>query len=1229
MIRIFSFVCVLMASTLFSNPAGATVVSGCATINQNSLQTVQIEAQDKTIINWENFSIGPEELCVFTQPNTSSWIMNRVVGNFPSSLMGILQANGNVFLINSNGIVIGKDATIDVGGFLASTLDIRDEDFLNGGILTFENNTSKSLVNLGTVHASDGDIALLGYLVKNEGNLEARGNILVAAAEKILLKPGKENIFIESSLPQMDTSAPIGVENSGKMIADSIEIASDGNIYALAIKDSGYHDALAITEEGGKILLKAKNGDIETTGQFIAKNKNDEGGEIRMQAKNIVLDDSSLLDVSNLAGEGKILIGNMDIYDKECAHIFIHENAALNADATKMGRGGKIFARSEKGTEAFGAFSVKGGPIGGDGGYIDLSSKEGLKFFTNQCDISATVGTPGTLFFDPVDVVIDKFSFSSNPSWKNPYPAPGAYVGSAALNADDLIAALNSGSVTIDNTSGVIGNGGEGNTTINRSIIWNNSSTLNISAYKNINVNAPIQNTKEKSNSTFINFTTARGGEGNIIIKGAMNANCESSTGPTIHMEADKNIEILAPITLQGQPEKNSDPNIVLNSVNGDIKIQNVITTSGNHELEYDVFCASQNGLIVGGADNQDGKIVSSNGGNIFLQANNDLSILGGISSNGEVLLTNGGNCTLQSLEGNIVIQSGKGNISNASAVIMGVGNILIDAEKGNFQLLGNTAQESNSFIEVGEGDLTIKAAKDFSLWGGSSSNASSNSYLVNHSTQTGSINIEANNIILQTEPSVTGASSIVLENGNGSINITAQDNFQMKGDGQDILISSNANNAINIQASSFSMEAKEANAQILFTGDQGNVNIASPGISLLGNASILVQGNGASCCLLDLQGKDLILNAITGKNSISIDNPHGSLKVQNGTNINLIGGSLDKNSSTISLNGGDLLLGDDRTYLKGNLILQEGTGQNSVAKIENTGGNITVYAEQDINILGYDTHQAISGIFLHSNGNKVNLYLYVNNLTMLGGSTIQTDGSSAVSNNGYASCIIEAVNNITLGGANASALAQILVLGDGDAALRVIAGKDVILKNYSSMKNLSNGKLEVVADNFYPSMPFVGNGGIHMEEASSLEANHNVLLYTGSPDNTLISGTINGAKHFSSPVDTDQHHYFAYYPSPHLTGGPGFICFYKTLAPGLRPGGILFNAIYEGQIAATEMFYRLDHKERMFSIDPFNYYIQRMRSFKVEPLEPLSEEEIMLKLLVQDEIQNNAGKKL
>ena len=92
------------------------------------------------------FSIGAGKLAEFFQPDKDSAVLNRVTGHLGSEIQGRLAADGRVILINPNGIVVGPDGRIDTAGFIGSTLDVADNDFLEGGDLVFAGDSAAGLL---------------------------------------------------------------------------------------------------------------------------------------------------------------------------------------------------------------------------------------------------------------------------------------------------------------------------------------------------------------------------------------------------------------------------------------------------------------------------------------------------------------------------------------------------------------------------------------------------------------------------------------------------------------------------------------------------------------------------------------------------------------------------------------------------------------------------------------------------------------------------------------------------------------------------------------------------------------------------------------------------------------------------------------------------------------------------------------------------------------------------
>ena len=116
-------------SNVYAAPAGGTVSAGSASITGGAGTTTINQASQNLAINWQSFSIGQSEAVRFVQPDSNSVALNRVLGSDPSNILGSLSANGKVFLVNPNGILFGKGAQVNVGGLVASTLNITDSDF--------------------------------------------------------------------------------------------------------------------------------------------------------------------------------------------------------------------------------------------------------------------------------------------------------------------------------------------------------------------------------------------------------------------------------------------------------------------------------------------------------------------------------------------------------------------------------------------------------------------------------------------------------------------------------------------------------------------------------------------------------------------------------------------------------------------------------------------------------------------------------------------------------------------------------------------------------------------------------------------------------------------------------------------------------------------------------------------------------------------------------------------
>ncbi|MFZ5502217.1 MAG: filamentous hemagglutinin N-terminal domain-containing protein, partial [Pseudomonadota bacterium] len=232
-----------------ANPLGGAVVNGQADI-VSSGNTLTVTNTPGTIINWQDFSIGRNEITRFAQQSASSTVLNRVIGGNPSNILGTLQSNGQVFLLNPSGIIFGAGATVDVAGLVAGTLNLSNADFLAGRHRYTAVPGAQNLSNAGNLAAqSGGQIYLIAPNVENSGIITApNGEILLAAGHEVELVNGNDPAL------RVNLTAPAGdATNVGQLVAE----AGSLGLFGTVVRNSGTVSADSTTMRGGKIVFRA------------------------------------------------------------------------------------------------------------------------------------------------------------------------------------------------------------------------------------------------------------------------------------------------------------------------------------------------------------------------------------------------------------------------------------------------------------------------------------------------------------------------------------------------------------------------------------------------------------------------------------------------------------------------------------------------------------------------------------------------------------------------------------------------------------------------------------------------------------------------------------------------------------------------------------------------------------------------------------------------------------
>ncbi len=458
----------------------------------------------------------------FNQLSAASSTLNRVTSSTPSWVAGTINAPGTVLLVNPNGIEITKSGVVNTGSFAASTLNIKDSDYLSGKYTFNGNGGSAAVINSGRINVSDGGfVTVSGGQVANNGIISARlGSVGLGAGEQATLDLSGDG-FLSVAVPSSELDNLVNangalVSNNGKILANGgtvfLSAATASNILKNAVNippsphqygwraqrqdrhqwrcwrhGLGHRQARCEWWQefwrGGSIAIAGKSvtaadrqargqwgerwhglivgGDQATlNGLLTAKGKSGKGGEIDLTAGNVTLTGATI-DASGATGGGTVNIGggpHATTALADAQSLSIDAASTINASATTTGDGGHIVVWSDGLTTALGTFSATGGANGGNGGLVETSGQT-VNFDGLRVNTSAAQGTFGTWLVDPADLIID-------------------------TNAANTI------SGNLANTS--VTTSGAGNIDVNAQIAWNSGQTLTLTAGAALNVNAEI-----------------------------------------------------------------------------------------------------------------------------------------------------------------------------------------------------------------------------------------------------------------------------------------------------------------------------------------------------------------------------------------------------------------------------------------------------------------------------------------------------------------------------------------------------------------------------------------------------------------------------------------------------------------------------------------------------------------------------------------------------------------
>lgn len=526
-----------------SLPTGGHAASGAVAIAASGNTMTINQASQSAIVNWNSFSIGTGNTVNIVQPNAASIQLDRVTGMTPSTIAGSLNANGQVYLVNPNGIAITSSGTVNIGGgFVASTLGMSDAEF-NGAHQQFTGiGASGSVTNAGAISIGRGGYAaLIGGAVNNSGLIAVpMGTVGLGSGEAAALDVSGDG-FLQVAIPSNIGGNTALIQQSGKIKANGgtviLSAATAVGAARNAVAMSGSINAQSISGHNGAIVIGGGlGGAVTISGKLdVSGRKHAKGGAVTVSGQTIALKGAKV-NASGATGGGTVTIGG-NLHGagslQQAQSVTMDAASSIHADATDSGNGGQVVLWSTGSTQAAGLITARGGSRGGNGGMVETSG-ERLDFTGLTVKAGAPLGFAGTWLLDPQDLTISTMD---------------AATISADLASENIVLSTTGATPTSSDGTGTA-SGTTGNIFVNGPISWTSSNSLTLTAANNITVSAPIS-----------------------LSAGTFNLTASSATGSGA-------IAIDAPVTVSGAGTVN-----LIAGYNNSIPVYNNTTSAPNYSL--------------------------------------------------------------------------------------------------------------------------------------------------------------------------------------------------------------------------------------------------------------------------------------------------------------------------------------------------------------------------------------------------------------------------------------------------------------------------------------------------------------------------------------------------------------------------------------------------------------------------------------------------------------------
>jgi filamentous hemagglutinin family protein len=420
-----------------ARPVGGVVVGGAASISRTPGATNIDQSTQRAAVNWQSFDVGSKQAVNFQQPNATAVVLNRVTGPNPSQIAGQINANGQVIIENQDGITFLKGAQINTAGLVATAAGITNKNFM-AGHMVFDRPAAPNAAVMNEGHITvrqAGIAALVAPQVANSGVIVAKlGRVVLAGASTAtvdLYGDGLVSIDVNGEVRRV----PVGpdgkpvtalVTNTGTILAAGGQVLltarqAAGLVQNLVVAGGTIAAPTATTAKGGaqtgQIVLNGIGGSLVVAGALLARGDRagETGGRIEVAPSGgVSLASTARIDASGAAGGGTVAIGTdlaraaggPSVTPTLLSHdVTVAKGAVIIANATAKGNGGRVTVLSAASTVMHGTIAARGGPRGGDGGFVEVSGQ--TLGFDGMVDVGAPAGNLGSILFDPgtLDIV--------------------------------------------------------------------------------------------------------------------------------------------------------------------------------------------------------------------------------------------------------------------------------------------------------------------------------------------------------------------------------------------------------------------------------------------------------------------------------------------------------------------------------------------------------------------------------------------------------------------------------------------------------------------------------------------------------------------------------------------------------------------------------------------------------------------------------------------------------